>query len=99
MNKCNGDKLTDVANIKKIVQEAGAAEKKNQFDAALQILRSGLKQFPGQQELIMAFARLHEKLKKYPEAHSIYAKLVDKEGKTSPAAALDYRVAAGDVAV
>jgi len=80
--------LTDVVNIKKIVQEAGAAEKKNQFDAALQILRSGLKQFPGQQELIMAFAHLHEKLKKYPEAHSIYAKLVDKEGKTSPAAAL-----------
>jgi tetratricopeptide (TPR) repeat protein len=88
MNKRNGDKLTDVVNIKKMVQEAAAAEKKNQIDAAMQILRSGLKQFPGQQELIIALAQLYEKLKKYPEAHSIYIKLVDKAGKTSPVAAL-----------
>jgi len=80
--------LNDVLNIKKIVHDAVAAEKKNQLDAAIQILRSGLKQSPGQQDLMIALARLQEKLKKYPEAHAIYAKLVDKEGKTSPVVAL-----------
>jgi hypothetical protein len=54
--------LTDVVNIKIILQDAAAAEKKNQIDAAMQILRSGLKQFPGQQELIIALAQLYEKL-------------------------------------
>ena len=68
---------------KKIVAEALAAEKQGRFQDAINILRKGLKESPGAPELVLPFARMHERLKMYPQAQAIYSKLVGPEGKMS----------------
>jgi tetratricopeptide (TPR) repeat protein len=66
---------------KKILDDAIAAKKNNRFQDGIEILRKGLRQFPGNPDLVFELAHLHEKLKMWPQAQSIYAKLVEPGGK------------------
>ncbi|HUR89858.1 MAG TPA: sulfotransferase [Ramlibacter sp.] len=66
---------------KKILDDAITAEKNNRFQDGIEILRKGLRQFPGNPDLVFELARLHERLKMWPQAQSIYSKLVEPGGK------------------
>jgi tetratricopeptide (TPR) repeat protein len=66
---------------KKILDDAIAAEKNNRFQDGIEILRKGLRQFPGHPDLVLELARLHERLKLWPQAQAIYSKLVEPGGK------------------
>jgi tetratricopeptide (TPR) repeat protein len=73
---------------KKIVADALAAEKAGRLQEAINILKSGLKEFRGAPELVLPFARCHERLKLYPQAQAMYARLVGEGGKMSGPVAL-----------
>jgi tetratricopeptide (TPR) repeat protein len=66
---------------KKILDDAIAAEKNNRFQDGIEILRKGLRQFPGHPDLIYQLGYLHERLKMWPQAQAIYSKLVEPGGK------------------
>ena len=55
---------------KKILDEAIAAEKNNRFQEGIEILRKGLRQFPGHPDLVFELARLHERMKLWPQAQN-----------------------------
>jgi len=66
---------------KKILDDAVAAEKGNRLQEGIDIIKKGLRQFPGNPDLVLVLARLHEKLKLYPQAQAMYSKLVEPGGK------------------
>ena len=66
---------------KQILEEALKAERNNRFQDGVEILRKGLRQFPGNYDLVLEMARLHERMKMWPQAQSIYSKLVEPGGK------------------
>lgn len=75
-------------DVEAIIQNAAQAEKSNQLNQAFAIIRDGLKAHPADPQLLVNFALVHEKLKKFPEAHTLYSKLVSKEGKVPPPVAI-----------
>jgi tetratricopeptide (TPR) repeat protein len=75
-------------DVKDIIEQAAQAGKTNHLNQAFTILRDGLKSNPNDPQLIANFALVHEKLKKFPEAHTLYSKLVSKEGKAPPPVAI-----------
>src|SRR4051812_43469074 len=66
---------------KKILDDALAAEKNNRFQDGIEIIRKGLRQFPGNPDLVLTLARLHERIKMWAQAQAIYSKLVEPGGK------------------
>jgi tetratricopeptide (TPR) repeat protein len=75
-------------DVKAILQRAAQAEQNNQLNQAFSIIGDGLKAHSNDPQLIANFALVHEKLKKFPEAHTLYSKLVNKEGKVPPPVAI-----------
>jgi len=66
---------------KQVLEEALKAERSNRFQEGIEIIRKGLRQFPGNYDLVLELARLHERMKMWPQAQSIYSKLVEPGGK------------------
>lgn len=79
-------------NQKKLLDDALLAEKQNRLTDALNLLKKALRHGQATPELLLPFARLHERLKKYPEAQAIYARLVEPGGKMSQPVALGLSV-------
>jgi len=72
-----------------LLNQALDAEKQGRFSDALGLLKKTLRQSAGPTpEVLMPMARIHERLKKYPEAQAIYAKMVEPGGKMSQPVAL-----------
>lgn len=66
---------------KNILKQAKAAELANRHQDALNILLKGMKSFPGDKNLVLAFGFLHIYLKKFADAQAIFSKLVEPGGK------------------
>lgn len=73
--------------VKKALAQLQVLEKQNRFQDAIDLLRPALRQSHGAPELILALGRIYLRVKKYPEAQALYAKMAGPEGKlTGPAA-------------
>jgi tetratricopeptide (TPR) repeat protein len=74
--------MAAIAEIMKAVKSAEAA---NRYSEALHILREGLRQNPGNRELLICQAGVLERVKSYPAALAQYQVVIKQSGGKAPA--------------
>lgn len=64
-----------------ILENAQKTEQAGRITDAIEILRKGLRQAPGNHEILLQLGQLNLKLKKYTEASQVFSRMAGTEGK------------------